>query len=162
MDKLDSLGRRNRTTPQSTGKRITLQDRDLHWLKVLHEHGPLPSSFLLEYAKDSHRSEKRAKERLTDLFNEDNTQHGGPYLIRPLQQFRTIDSRYNQLIYDLAPAGERALKQTGVWNARSAARSGPWLHGFMVSCITASIELATLVRSDLTYIPQSFLLTLFI
>ena len=154
----DTTGRRKRTQPISSGKRVTPQDRDLLWFRKIHEHGPLPSSFLLQYAKDTHRSEKRAKERLTDLFNEDNTPHGGPYLARPPQQFRTIDSRYNQLIYDLTPAGEKALKSAGFWSERSAARSGPWLHGFMVSCITASVELAALDRNNIEFIPQSQLL----
>ncbi len=137
---------------------MSLQDRDLLWLQKLHEHGPLASSFLLAYAKDSHCSEKRAKERLTDLFNEDNTAHGGSYLSRPPQQFRTLDSRYKQLVYDLTPAAEKALKQAGLWHERRAARPGPWLHGFMVSSITASIDLATRDRRHLTFIPQSRLL----
>lgn len=158
MQKLDSLGRRDRLRPQSTGKRVTPQERDLLWFRKLHEHGPLPSSFLLQYSKDTHRSEKRAKERLTDLFNEGNTPDGGPYLTRPPQQFRTIDSRYNQLVYDLAPAAKKALKRDGAWNERGSTRSGPWLHGLMVSCITASIELATRDRDDIVFISQSYLL----
>lgn len=93
-----STKRRSRTTPQSTGKRVTVQERDLLWFQKLREHGPLPSSFLLEYCKASHSSEKRAQDRLTDLFHEDNTPHDGTYLTRPLQQFRTIDSRQNQLV----------------------------------------------------------------
>ena len=97
-------------------------------------------------------SEKRAKERLTDLFNEADTPHGGPYLTRPLQQFRTIDSRYNELIYDLAPAAQSALKDAGVWREYVGAPGGPWLHAHMVACITASIELATLERDDVSYI----------
>ena len=91
----------------------------------------------------------------TDLFHEDNTPHGGSYLTRPPQQFHTIDSRYNQLVYDLAPAGGRALDCQQI---KRAAPSGPWLHRFMTSCITASIELATLARDDVSYIPQSVIL----
>jgi hypothetical protein len=158
MDATDTLGRRSRLIAQSTGKRVTPKERDLLWFQKLREHGPLPSSFLLDYAKNSHRSEKRAKERLTDLFNEDNTPHGGPYLSRPPQQFRTIDSRYNQLVYDLTPASAKALQQAGILSDFGSSRSGPWLHGFMVSCVTASIELATLDRNELRYLSQSFLL----
>jgi len=154
----DQLGRRCRTRPQSTGKRITLQPRDWLWLDWLHQHGPLASSFLLEAAKDYGSSEKRAIERLADLFHEDNTVHGGTYLKRPPQQFATIDSRYNQLVYDLAPAGERALKETGLWRPKHKAATGPWLHSFMVSSITASIRLAADARSDLEYIPQAYIL----
>jgi hypothetical protein len=152
----DRIGRRNRLKPISTGKRATPQERDLLWFAKLAEHGPLPSSFLLEYAKHTHKSEKRARERLTDLFNEDNTPHGGPYLTRPPQQFRTIDSRYNQIVYDLAPAALAALRIQGL--SIRPVRSGPWLHSFMVSCITASIELACLDPDDIVYIPQSAIL----
>ena len=123
------------------------------WFAKLAAHGPLPSSFLLRYCQSTHRSEKRSRERLTDLFNEDNTPDGDPYLSRPPQQFRTLDSRYNQLVYDLAPAAIDALKQAGFWLEYLSAPSGPWLHRFMTSCITGSIELAVLDRSDLRYIP---------
>lgn len=154
--KLDALGRRCRTRPTPTGKRITPQPRDLIWFEKLAEHGPMPSSFLLAFAKDTHRSEKRAKERLTDLFNEDRTPHKGAYLTRPVQQFRTLDARYNQLVYDLSPASVAALRKSG--SAIRPARSGPWRHSLMVSCITASIELACNERDDINYIPQSKIL----
>lgn len=126
------------------------------WLTKLAEHGPLPTSFLLEFSRHTHKSEKRAKERLTDLFNEDNTPHGGPYLTRPPQQFRTIDSRYNKLVHDLTPAAIAALKDHGL--GERPIRSGPWLHNFMVSCITASFELACAQRANIEYIPQSAIL----
>ena len=158
MQYIDTLGRRARLTAKPTGKRVTPQERDLLWLAKLAEHGPLPSSFLLAFSQGSHASEKRARERLTDLFHEDNTPDGGPYLTRPPQQFRTIDSRYNQLVYDLAPAGWRALERSGMATGKRAAPAGPWLHGFMTSCITASIELATLARGDVSYIAQSEIL----
>lgn len=154
--KLDALGRRYRTTPLSIGKRVTPQPRDLLWFAKLAEHGPLPSSFLLAFANDTHRSEKRAKERLTDLFNESDTPHQGTYLTRPTQQFCTLDARYNPLVYDLAPAAVAALRKAGI--PIRPVRSGPWRHSCMVSCITASFELACLTRSDLTYIPQSAIL----
>lgn len=152
----DALGRRCRSKPQSTGKRVTPQPRDLLWFGKLAEHGPLPSSFLLAFAKDSHRSEKRAKERITDLFNEGRTPHKGAYLTRPVQQFRTLDARYNQLVYDLSPASVAALKKSG--SPVRPARTGHWWHSLMVSCITASIELACKDRGDLNYIPQSKIL----
>ena len=150
----DAFGRRSRLRPQSTGKRVTLRERDWLWLTKIHEHGPLASSFLLAFAKGMGASEKRAKERLTDLFNESNTPHGGPYLTRPSQQFATIDARYSQLVYELAPAGVAALRERGLWHATNAARSGPWLHNFMVSSIAASIELGARERADLAYIPE--------
>jgi len=153
---LDALGRRCRTKPKSTGKHITPQPRDLLWFEKLAEHGPLPSSFLLAFAKNTHKSEKRAKERLTDLFNEDRNPHKGTYLIRPSQQFRTLDARYNQLVYDLSPASIAALRKSG--GEVRPAQSGPWQHSLMISCITASIELACAERDDLNFIPQSRIL----
>lgn len=154
----DTLSRRNRLRAVSTGKRVTPQDRDLLWFEKLREHGPLPSSFLLAYCVNMRVSEKRSRERLTDLFNEDNTPDDGPYLARPPQQFATIDSRYNQLVYDLAPAAHRALARFGSPTAVKRRHAGPWVHSHMVACVTASIELATLARPDINYIPQSVIL----
>lgn len=145
--------------PHSTDKRVRLQERDWCWLQAIHRHGPLASSFLLDFAKSFGASGKRATERLGDLFHEANTAHGGPYLMRPAQQLQTIDSRYNQLVYDLAPAGVQALKDAAIWQEHSGTKGGPWVHSFMVSSVTASIELATRARSDLTFIPQSAILT---
>lgn len=158
MHRTDTLGRRSRLHAVSTGKRVSPTERDLLWLGKMAEHGPLPSSFLLAYSKGSHQSEKRATERLADLFHEDNAPDGGAYLIRPPQQFRTIDSRYNQLVYDLAPAGLLALKRSSVNVTQYSAPSGPWLHRFMTACITASIELACMQRANISYIPQSQIL----
>jgi hypothetical protein len=155
----DTLGRRSRTAAKPTGKRASPTQRDMLLLKKLAEHGPLPTSFLLAFSSGSHASYKRARERLCDLYHEDNTPDGGAYLVRPPQQFRTIDSRYNQLVYDLAPAGWQAMKRNGLITERSSVPSGPWLHRHMTACITASIELATLERTDISYIPQSEILT---
>lgn len=155
-DERDGLNRRSRLRVITTGKRVSPTERDLRWFRALAEHGPLPSSFLLEFTKDSHASDRRARERLTDLFHEDNTPHGGPYLTRPPQQFRTIDSRYNQLVYDLTPAALTALQNEGA--VVRPARSGPWLHSLMVSCITASFELACQESGHIVYIPQSQIL----
>lgn len=152
----DTLGRRCRMRPISTGKRITLQPRDWLWLAKIAEHGPLSSQQLLAFSRHTHRSDKRAQERLTDLFNEANTPHGGPYLTRPRQQFQTIDARYRPLVYELAPAGAKALAETQRIAPR--ARSGPWWHSAMVASVTAAIELECAAREDLTYIPQSAIL----
>lgn len=151
--KRDTLGRRSRHKPQSTGKRVTPQERDLMWFQWLLEHGPLPSSFLHQYSRWSHRSEKRSMDRLTDLFHEDNTPDGGTYLSRPPQQFRTLQAGYNQLIYDVTKFSLKALDRLDYLSSAGNTNAGPWLHRHMVACITASIELAALDRKDITYIP---------
>lgn len=127
----DALGRRLRDRPHSTGKRVTPQRRDLLWFQRLHEHGPLSSRFLHAFSKSLCRSEKRARDRLTDLFNERETAHAGPYLTRPWQQFETFDARYQELLYDLAPAAEAALREQGTWHEYGASAGdrgviAPW------------------------------------
>lgn len=154
----DTIGRRKRQLPQTTGKRVSPQKRDLIWFQKLLEHGPLPSSFLHAYTKDSHRNEKRAKDRLTDLFNEADTPDGGTYLSRPPQQFRTLNAGYNQLIYDVTKYSLTALNRQGAHVSAGNTSAGPWLHRHMVACVTASIELATMDREDLSYIPQHTIL----
>lgn len=150
----DRLNRRQRMRANSTGKRVTPQPRDLLWMQKIHEHGPLSSAFLHAYSRQLCRNEKRARDRLTDLFNEDHTPHGGAYLARPWQQFATFDARYQQLVYELAPAAELTLKQQGLWQEKAGGASGPWKHRYMVAAITASIELAVKERDDIAYIPQ--------
>ena len=154
----DAIGRRKRDRPVSTGKRVTPQARDLLWLQKIHRHGPLSSTYLHAFSKHLRRNEKRARDRLTDLFNEDCTPHGGPYLIRPWQQFQTYDARYQDLIYDLTPAAEAALKDHGLWSEYVNPHSGPWTHRYMVSSITSSIELAAIDDPKLSYIPQEAIL----
>ena len=91
---------------------------------------------------------------VTDLFNEDRSPHGGPYLIRPIQQFDTFDARYNLAVYDLDRAAEAALKERGLWHSFPRTHTGAWKHNYMVAAITASIELATLHSPNINYIPQ--------
>ena len=153
----DAIGRRQSHTRSSTGKRIRLTDRDLLWLKKLARHGPLPTSYLLAFSSGTHDSEKRAQERLGDLFHEGNTAHGGAYLDRPAQQFATLKAGYNQIVHDISKAGQKALREAGLAEPGSI-HHGPWLHRHMVACTTASIELATLARSDLSFIPGSAVL----
>jgi len=150
----DALQRRRRDRPTPTGKRVSCQERDLLWFQKIHQHGPLSSSYLHAFSEHLRRNEKRARDRLTDLFNESRTPHGGAYLTRPYQQFRTFDARYQELVYDLTPAAELALKEHGLWSDHANGHSGPWVHRYMVSSITASIELATLGNGNVNYIPQ--------
>lgn len=149
----DSLSRRPRNRPVSTGKRISPQSRDLLWFQKLQEHGPLPASFLHSYSKHQCKSWKRAQDRLTDLYHEDRTPDQGSYLDRPYQQFDTFDSRYKELVVDLKEPARCALKRHSQWRENRSINTGPWRHRFMVSCITASIEIAALEREDVNFIP---------
>lgn len=149
--KQDLLGRRSRDRRAPSGRRISLTERDLLWLEKLHRHGPLASTFLLAYCKSTHRSEGRAKDRLTQLYHEAGG-HGGAYLDRPWQQFATHGARYHDLVYDVTDAGGRALKEAGRLREHVPAPGGPWVHRYMTAAITASIELATLQTQHVRYI----------
>ena len=154
----DSLGRRYRSRPVSNEKRITPTDRDLLLFEKIHRHGPLSTAYLVAYSQTVRKSATRAKDRLTDLFNEDDTPHGGPYLSRPWQQFETLDARQNDLVYDLTPCSERVLKEASQWSQYVPKHSGAWKHAYMTACITASIELATLQTDGIRYIFQDEIL----
>lgn len=152
MERTDALGRRLRMRRQPKGKRIGLRPRDLLWFEKLHQHGPLPTSYLYEFGKLLGRDKSRTLKRLADLYNERG------YLDRPLQQFQTIDARYNQLVYQLAPKGEAVLEQHGKWHDVLPLQVGLWTHRLMVSCVTASLELAVREHPNLSYIPQHAIL----
>lgn len=155
----DSLHRRKRTKPVSTGKRVTPQPRDILWFQKLHEHGPLTSSYLHAFSKHICKSPGRARDRLTDLFNEARTPERAPYLIRPEQQFYTLDARYQELVYDISLSAENVLQGRGHWHRHAGGASGPWRHRHLVASITASIELATLKRNDINFIHQHKILS---
>ena len=135
-----------------------LNDRDLVWLQKLQRHGPLSTSYLLEFTKDLRASDARQKDRLTLLFNEHKNPHGYAYLDRPWQQFDTMDARYHQLIYSITATAETALKQAELYTSYGANLDGSWKHTFMVACITASVELATLQTKNIRYIGQDEIL----
>lgn len=137
---------------QPTGKRIGLRERDLLWFRKLHEHGPLPTSYLHEFTKHLGRDKSRALKRLGDLYNE------GGYLDRPKQQFETIDARFNQIVYALSERGLGVLKEDSTFSSYAPHPGGPWIHRLMVSCITASFELAINACPDLRYLPQHTIL----
>lgn len=148
---LDLINRRNRMEPLSTGKRLqSLTDRDLLWFEKIHRHGALPSTYLIAYSRHlGYTADKRALDRLTDLFHEAATAHKAPYLDRPFQQHNT-QLLYQPLVYDLRPAAKRALQEIERWQdfAPAHATGMWWHHDFMLSCFTASIELSCLAEPD--------------
>ena len=155
---ITSPKRRLRYTRQSTGKRVELTERDLAWFAMLRRHGPLPSSYLLDFTRHLCRNETRALERLGDLYHESNTPHGGPYLSRPSQQWTAL-SKFQRTVYEIAPAAEQALHEQDMLAATEAPRiSGLYPHRFMVACITASINLAARATGSLRFIPQDEIL----
>jgi Replication-relaxation len=154
-NKADALNRRSRFSGrQPTGKRIILGERDFAILAALERHGPLPSTYLYEFAKHLARNYKGHQQRLTDLYNEDNTPHRGFYLHRPEQQYASINARYQPMSYEITERGRQALRDKAIPRQMWQPPNGPYLHRFMTSCITASIELATR-ESGLRYLSQA-------
>jgi hypothetical protein len=146
--KTDALGRRKRGKRQPTGKKIYPRPRDLIWYEKLHHHGALSTQFLHAFTKHIARDYKCATKRMADLFHEIN------YLGFPGQQDDTYNAQGNYNVYDLAEGGEEVLKGEELWSERAPSGYGIWKHRFMVSCITASVELATIENPHLRYIPQ--------
>lgn len=151
----DTLNRRSRFAGrQPTGKRVILQERDFALFAALERHGPLPSTYLYEFTRDAARNFKGFQQRLTDLYNEDNTSHRGFYLDRPEQQNASINARYQPMSYELTEDGHRALRDKGLPDQMWEAPNGPYLHRFMTACLTASMELAV-TRAGFRYLSQA-------
>ena len=144
---IDTLGRRTRIKRQSTGKIVRAMPRDLLWLEKLHHHGPLPTSYLHEFTAHLAKDRARTLKRLAALHHEVNL------LTRPTKQFDTMDARYNQLVYDLGDSAIQVLRDEGSFSSKAPVCTGPWKHRVMVSCITASIDLAT-HGTNIRYIHQ--------
>ncbi len=139
---------RSRLTPTSSGARVRLTERDLAWFAAIHRHGALPASYLHAFTAHMHRDRSCTKRRLTNLFHESDTTHGGPYLSRPPQQTRTIDARYQEAVYDLTPASQMALGERDLTTGKAAPTSTVhWWHDLYTNCISASFELECL-KSD--------------
>ena len=64
----DTLGRRSRMKPQSTGKHIRLTERDLLWMQKIHEHGPLSTGELLAFSGSGKQNVGQAVFRATDIL----------------------------------------------------------------------------------------------
>jgi hypothetical protein len=155
MVHIEHSPRRGRYRPQSTGKRLSLKPRDFQWLKALRDHGPLTGPFLHRFSEHDKTSEKAALRRLTDLASETNTPHDGAYLVRPVAQKQNFNAMSRPLIYDLAPAGFKALATP---KSQLTRPTGPFPHQVMVAAVTASIELGCKPRTDVRFISGQSLL----
>ena len=147
----DSLGRRRRDVAVPSGESVHITPRDLVWFEMLHRHGALPLPYLYEFTKATNRSHRSAVIRATKLFHEQQ-------LLRPHQQFATLDARYQTLVYDLAEKAKMELKAASLWRSRAPQPSPThWRHDLMLSCFTASIHLAT-IGTECRYIFQDEIL----
>lgn len=143
--------------PVSTGRLVVPQERDLRYCEAIQRHGPLSSTYLFDFTRHLAENRNQHQKRLTLLANEDRTPHGGPYLVRPWQQFQTIHARSNPVVVDLARAGRALLREHGLLARHAGPPGGPYLHRFMTAAITASIEIAAR-EAGIRYVSQEEIL----
>jgi hypothetical protein len=140
---LDALGRRLRfAPPQPKGGFIRITERDIRSFEAINRHGPLPVHYLHEYSGGNLAN---LKKKLTKLHH--GTIYDAPYLYRPEQQWASLEGNFQPNIYDLTARALAALAERG---ARLNNRTDPFLHRFMASATTASIEIAA-KRKGYTY-----------
>ncbi len=152
---IDTFGRRRRTAPpQRRAERVIASDADYLIFDAIDRHGPLPSPYLYEFTKHLRRDFSHLQNRLTEFYNGDR---GGPWLIRPPQQFASYHARYQHLVYDLAPRAIMALAERRTNTRTRRRRSDPFVHQLMQACVAASLELCC-ARRGLRYIPHGEIL----
>jgi hypothetical protein len=165
----DNLGRRVRGRRCPSGKRLVLQSRDIEIFKLLHRYRYLRSTTIWDLLPLNvrGRSFKRFQDRLTDLFHETDTNHGGAYLDWPQLQRRSFSARHTPSIYALSPAGEALLEEFGIQvpnvtdlvcdGRMNAKREFP--HAMMICDTLASIELGTHADPNIRFVPWPEIMT---
>lgn len=148
--KTDRLGRAtfHHIAPQS-GVRPT--KRELRWLKHIERHGPQSSQYLYALTRDTHRCKDTALRNMQKLRASD-------FLRLPPQQRTTERAEFNPYIYDLTNRARAYLADLGL--AEQTIRpTGHWWHGYAVSCVSSSIDIAA-GRNGVRYIPAHDILAI--
>lgn len=139
----DSLGR-------ATFHHIAVQPgvwptaREVRWFNHIERHGPQSSQYLYALTLDTHRCKDTALRALQRL-------RAGGFLRLPPQQRATERAEFNPYIYDLTRQAGDYLADLG--RAEPTVRpTGHWWHGYTVSSVTSSIEIAA-ARDGVRYVP---------
>ncbi len=146
----DSLGRAtfHHIAPRD---RVRPTARELRWLKHIERHGPQSSQYLYELTRDTHRCGDTALRDMQKL-------RAGGYLSLPPQQRATERAEFKPYIYDLTRGAKAHLADIGI--AEPTVRpTGHWWHGYAVSCVTSSIDIAA-ARNGVRYIPTHEILAI--
>jgi len=118
--------------------------RQIRWMQFLNLHGLASSLYLHEHTSDTHRCSQTSKRQLRKLFD-------GQMIFRPRQQRETEGADANHHIYALTNRGIEFLKREQLW-VESLRPTGPWVHQYMISCITATMHIMA-VRAGYIFIP---------
>lgn len=150
MIETDKIGRA--TFHHIAPQRITkLTNRELLWLKHIERHGPQSSLYLYELTKDTHRCKDTALRQMQKL-------RAAGYLRLPRQQRATEHANFNAFIYDLTPKSRGYLFDRGI-EEPTFAPQGHWVHAYMTSCVSSSIDIAA-ARDGVRYIPAHNILAI--
>lgn len=143
MKTLDALGRATfHHIEYRPGTRPT--NRETLWLKFIERHGPQNSLYLHELTRDTHRDRDTSLRQMQKL-------RASGYIFCPRQQRATEHANFNPYIYDLTPKARQWLQDNAL-DENTVRPTGHWVHQYMVSCITSSIDIG-LRGKGLTYIP---------
>jgi hypothetical protein len=141
--------RRSRMQRTRSGKRIALTRRDIAIFTTLSHYRYLRSTYLHAFVGGA--SETRFKERLGDLFHEG-------FIGRPSQQWQFAEARCIAVVYEIDERAKRALSEYG--SAEAAPRTfltptahRQFTHSLLICECIASIELATLTKPGIRFIP---------
>lgn len=118
--------------------------REIRWLKFIEKHGAQSSLYLHELTRDTHRDPDTTRRQLQKL-------RAGGYLFCPKQQRATENAQFNPYIYDLTDRARFFLEEQALAE-ETVLPTGHWVHGYMTSCITASIDIAA-QRAGMTTVP---------
>jgi len=150
MKQTDKIGRA--TFHHIAPQRVTrLTNRQLRWVKFIERHGPQSSLYLYELTKNTHRCKDTALRQLQKL-------RAGGFLRLPRQQRATEHANFNAFIYDLTTKAREYLFDNDLAES-TITPTGHWVHGYMTSCITGSIDMAA-ARDGIRYIPAHEILAI--
>jgi len=137
LRKKTGLGRPFFTPSPEPNERLadyTPNRRQHRWLGKLNLHGSLSSNYLFEYDRlEGLKNYGLAKKKLNELWR-------AGYVKRPEQQLTNYTLRNSHYVYALTKKGRTFLAATG-HSVESLPPSGPWVHQFMISTITATMEI---------------------
>ena len=125
--------------------------RELRWLKHTERHGPQSSLYLHELTKNTHHCKDTALRQMQKL-------RAGGYLRLPRQQRATEHANFNTFIYDLTPKAQKYLFDKRM-SEPTITPHGHWVHGYMTSCVTSSIDIAA-ACDNVRYIPAHEILAI--
>jgi hypothetical protein len=137
---------------------FTITDTDVYGtFEPINLHGPLFTSYLLDFAAFYRDTPRYTKDRLGWLARSTNIRYeseiAGPVILRPKQQFPgpfERPSRNMMLLHALSPRGAVVLKKAGRYHP---IKHGGWFeHQVANGCISASLHLAAL-HAEQTFIP---------